>query len=203
MSIIIGITGGSGSGKTFLLEEIYRSFQEGDVTIISQDNYYKDRSLQPVDEKGVKNFDTPDSIDHKRFVKDITRLKNGQVVELKSYTFNNPNAESELIVLNPAPIIIVEGIFVQYFETIRNMLDLKVFIEASDHIKIKRRIYRDAQERGYDLDDVLYRYEHHVAPTYQKYIEPGKQESDLIIPNDRHMAKAIEVLVAYLKSQLA
>jgi len=198
----IGITGGSGSGKTFFLQGLSSYFKPSEICLISQDNYYKPRDQQPVDENGVKNFDLPVSIDREAFLKDILKLKAGQDVVKKEYTFNNPSASPKQLEFKTAPILVVEGLFVQYFEEIAKELDLKVFIEAKDHVKLGRRIKRDQVERGYDIDDVLYRYQFHVMPIYESQIEPLKHYSDLVIPNNSNFDKALEVLKGYLATKL-
>jgi uridine kinase len=134
---------------------------------------------------------------------DLLKIKSGQNVIKKEYTFNNPAAEPTLLEFKTAPIIIVEGLFVQYFEEIEKELDLRIFIEAKDHVKLGRRIKRDQVERGYDLDDVLYRYQYHVMPIYESQIEPLKHEADLVIPNNSNFAKALDVLSIFLKTKLS
>ncbi|MBI3220330.1 MAG: uridine kinase [Bacteroidetes bacterium] len=198
----IGITGGSGSGKTYFLQGLSDLFKPEEICLISQDNYYKPREQQPIDENGVKNFDLPVSIDRDAFLNDLIKLKAGQSVFKKEYTFNNPAAEPSLLEFKSAPIIIVEGLFVQYFEEIAKEIDLKIFIEAKDHVKLGRRIRRDQVERGYDLDDVLYRYQFHVMPIYESQIEPLKHYSDLVIPNNSNFKKALDVIASFLKSKL-
>ena len=199
---IIGITGGSGSGKTRFLTKLLDQFTPAQVCLVSQDNYYRNRDEQPVDEKGVKNFDLPDSINFKEFKKDIIALKEGRSVSRLEYTFNNPKVAPKQIELHPAPVLVVEGIFVMYDKELAEVLDLKVFIEAKDYIKLKRRIIRDDKERGYDLDDVLYRYEHHVMPTYDKYIKPYKMDADIIIPNHTDFRQAMEVLSSFIRTKV-
>lgn len=201
-SLIVGITGGSASGKTLFLSRLVEAFEPGELCLLSQDNYYKPRETQPVDENGVKNFDTPQSIDFDAFLHDLEQLKRGEKVLRQEYTFNNPNVTPRMLEFQPAPIIIVEGIFVFYDQALSGLFDLKLFIEAKNYLMLKRRITRDALERGYDLDDVLYRYEKHVAPTYERYIEPLRYEADLIIPNNLHFEKALQVVVAHLKAHL-
>jgi uridine kinase len=198
----IGITGGSGSGKTFFLQGLSACFGAHEICLISQDNYYKPRDQQPIDENGIKNFDLPVSIDHEAFRHDLLVLKSGQNVIKQEYTFNNPHAKTQMLEFKSAPIIVVEGLFVQYFEEISNELDLRIFIEAKDHVKLGRRIKRDQVERGYDIDDVLYRYQYHVMPVYERLIEPLKHHADLVIPNNSKFERALEVLVAFLKSRL-
>ena len=198
----MGVTGGSGSGKTLFLKKLLGKFNPEDICLISQDNYYLPRDMQPKDENGVSNFDTPQSIDLDAYVNDISTLLDGRKVIRKEYMYNHPDAIPDMLEFQPAPVIIVEGIFVLYYSRLSNLLDLKIFIDAKDHIKLKRRIIRDKEERGYDLDDVLYRYEKHVIPTYEKYIEPFRHESDLIIPNNSNFDKALEVLIAFLKTRV-
>jgi len=200
--LIIGITGGSGSGKSYFVKELVRKFSTDEVCLITQDHYYRDRDDQPVDENGVKNFDKPESIDKDRFLNDIQSLVNNQKVEILEYTFNNPELTPKTIVFSPAPILILEGLMVFYWQKIRTLIDLSIFIDASDLIKVKRRIIRDAQERGYDLDDVLYRYEHHVAPFYHEHIEPLKREMDVLIPNNHDFKKGLSVLEGFIRSHL-
>ncbi len=200
---IIGITGGSGSGKTLFLNKLLNQFSATQVCLISQDNYYRKRDEQPVDEQGVQNFDLPESIDFEEFKKDILALKGGQSVSRLEYTFNNPKAIPKQIVLLPASVIVVEGIFVLHDQEISDVLDLKVFIEAKDYIKLKRRIIRDDKERGYSLDDVLYRYEHHVMPTYDKYIKPYKMDADLIVPNHTDFSEALAVLSSFIQTKIS
>ncbi|MDN5215700.1 uridine kinase [Fulvivirgaceae bacterium BMA12] len=199
---LVGVTGGSGSGKTYFLNQLTKNFTEAELCLLSQDNYYRDIREQPIDDNGIENFDRPESMDYALFARDIQALKEGKTVEKLEYTFNNPNASPKTLLIKPAPIIIVEGIFVFYYKKIADMLDLKIFIEAKEHIKLKRRIIRDNQERGYDMEDVLYRYENHVAPTYTRFIQPYKHDSDLIIPNNKDMKNATEILITYLKSKI-
>ncbi len=201
--LIVGITGGSASGKTLLLNSLLKAFLPEEISLISQDNYYKPRETQPTDENGVKNFDTPQSIDFVAFREDLERLKAGKSVIREEYTFNNPNAKPKMLEIFPAPVVIAEGIFVFHDLALSSLFNLKIFIEAKNYLMLKRRITRDAMERGYDLDDVLYRYEKHVAPTYERFIEPLKHDADIIIPNNLHFEKALRVVIAYLKSEIA
>lgn len=199
---IVGITGGSASGKTTFLRRLLASFPAEDICLISQDNYYHPREIQQVDAQGVTNFDLPSSIDSESYAADVLRISQGLEVRRPEYTFNNPNAAPKELVFQPAPIVVVEGIFVFYFEEVAKLLDLKVYIDAEEHVKLQRRIVRDRDERGYGLEDVLYRYTNHVAPTYEKYIRPFKQDADIVIPNNRHFDRGLEVLVSFLQSKI-
>jgi uridine kinase len=196
---IIGITGGSASGKTLFIKTLMKHFNDGEVCLISQDEYYKKIEFQPLDEKGIANFDTPFSIDNEQLAKDLQDLKNNKVVHKEEYTFNNPALTPRIITYQPAPVIIIEGVFVFYHPDIANQLDLKIFLDAKEFVKLKRRITRDQSERGYSIEDVLYRYEYHVSPTYEKYIEPFRHEADLVIPNNNGFEKGLEVVLSFIK----
>jgi uridine kinase len=202
-SFTIGITGGSGSGKTYFLQELSRQFGPDELCLISQDHYYRPRQNQTRDEQGITNFDLPGSIDHERFTADIRLLKSGATVRKEEYTFNNPAAKPGMLEFRPAPIIVVEGLFILHFKEIEDELDLAIFIEAKDHIKLSRRIRRDNDERGYDLQDVLYRYQHHVMPVYEQHIGPLKDRADLIIPNNTHFKRALQVITLAIRAKLA
>ncbi|NJM24935.1 MAG: uridine kinase, partial [Bacteroidia bacterium] len=184
-------------------QRLATQLKPGALCLVSQDHYYKDLPEQLVDEHGVVNFDLPTSIDRERFHDHILRLKRGETVTLREYTFNNPKAEAATITLQPAPILVVEGLFIQYFPEIDHELDLSIFIEAQDHLKLSRRIRRDNEERGYDLNDVLYRYEYHVMPVYERLIKPLMHEADLVIPNNRHFQRAIDFISLALQGHLA
>jgi uridine kinase len=200
---IIGITGGSGSGKTYFINNLASRFQPGEICLISQDHYYKALELQYIDEQGVQNFDLPTAIEREKFHQDLLKLKSGEPIKIKEYTFNSPNVTPRTLEFFPAPLIIIEGLFVQYFEEIASELDLKIFIEAKDYIKLSRRIRRDNDERGYDVHDVLYRYQHHVMPVYETIIKPLKHLTDFIIPNNQNFEKALDIITLALKAKLA
>lgn len=199
---IIGITGGSGSGKTSLLKELTNSFSSTDICVISQDDYYKPKDEQVKDQLGIENFDLPRSINSNELVTDIIKLIAGEIVEREEYTFNNVDAEPKTLVFKPAPIIIVEGLFVFHFQEIRKLLDLKVFMHAKENLKVIRRIKRDRLERNYPLDDVLYRYEKHVMPTFEQYIAPYIDKADIIINNNTNFIPALDVLKSFLRQKL-
>jgi uridine kinase len=196
----IGISGGSGSGKTHFIRSLSTYFKTGEICQISQDHYYKPIDQQLRDDRGVDNFDIPDSIDVEKLAADIRALKAGNTIVKSAYRFNNAQATPEQLTFQPAPIIIVEGLFVHYFPEIARELDLKIFIEAKDHIKLTRRIKRDNDERGYDLNDVLYRYQYHVMPVYESMIKPLQASADFIIPNNNRIDHAVELLARALRS---
>ncbi len=199
---VIGISGGSGSGKTTFVKELARSFTPDQVCILSQDNYYKPREEQITDANNEKNFDLPESFKEQEYHKDVLRLLNGEDVVLKEYTYNNPDAEPRQVTYKAAPVIVIEGIFVFHFADVSGLMDLKIFIDADEHIKLIRRIQRDKIERNYPLEDVLYRYQHHVFPSYQKYILPYKSECDIVVNNNISFEDAMNALKLSINEKL-
>ena len=198
----LGISGGSGSGKTHFIRSLSAHFDPGELCLVSQDHYYKPIQQQVRDDRGVENFDLPNSIDAARLAADIRALKEGKTVSKAAYHFNKSKADQEVLTFKPAPIIIVEGLFVHYFPEVAGELDLKIFIDAKDHIKISRRIKRDNEERGYDLDDVLYRYQYHVMPVYESMIKPLQDKADFIIPNNQSFDTAVDTLARALRARI-
>jgi len=199
---LIGVSGGSASGKTTLLDALRIAFREEELTLVSQDNYYRPLEDQKTDENGLVNFDHPDAIDFDRMLEHVKLLMSGQEVTLLEYTFNSDKIEPKLITYRPAPIILFEGIFVFYEQRLSRQLDLRVFVEADEHIKLSRRIRRDTAVRGFTLDSVLELYELHVIPMYRRFVEPYRAEADLVLNNNRHMQTAIDVLVHHLRAVL-
>ncbi|MBO0939794.1 uridine kinase [Fibrella sp. HMF5335] len=199
---IVGITGGSASGKTSFLKGLLNAFHKEHICLISQDNYYLSLDKIAVDDQGVHNFDMPETIDHHLYAQHIGQLRRGEPVVQKEYVFNNPDAVPTMLTFNPAPIIVVEGIFVFHFRELADQMDLKIFIDAKNSIKLERRVKRDAEERGYDLDDVMYRWKNHVKPTYKQFIKPYRAEADIVIPNNIHYQKGLDVVIAFLRSKI-
>jgi len=199
---IIGVTGGSGSGKTTFIAAIKTAFSTDQVCIISQDDYYVPREEQKEDELGIRNFDLPRSIDKKAFTKDLKKLIAGEDIVKEEYTFNNKFKKPKLLTFKSAPIIVVEGLFVLHYKKIRKLLDLKVFLHAKENLKVIRRIKRDRVERNYPLDDVLYRYENHVLPSFEKYISPHQESADLVINNNEDMEMGIKVILGFIRQEL-
>lgn len=199
---IIGVAGGSASGKTSFLKSLKEKMPQGSVCIISQDNYYKPIGEQKKDNNGKVNFDLPESIDRDRFYEDLTNIKNGKSITIKEYTFNNAAKTPGLIVVKPAPIIVMEGLFIFHYEEIRKSLDLRVYIDAQEHVKLERRIRRDRDERGYPENTVRYQWENHVMPSYKKFLRPYRDDCHIIITNNSNYDKGLEVLLSHLSAKL-
>lgn len=181
---IIGIAGGSGSGKTFFLNSFLHHFKQDEVTLVSQDDYYFPAGEMTQEENKLYNFDLPRTIDHEQFLLDIKKLIKGEVIYKKEYNFNNPLAVTKILEINPAPIIIVEGLFILHFQEIAALLDHRIFVEAEDQVALQRRIKRDGMERGYPEEDVLYKWHNHVVPAYQEFLLPYKGTCDTLVVNN-------------------
>lgn len=181
---IIGIAGGSGSGKTFFLNSFLHHFKQDEVTLVSQDDYYFPAGEMTQEENKLYNFDLPRTIDNEQFLLDIKKLVKGEVIYKKEYSFNNPLAVTKILEINPAPIIIVEGLFILHFKEIAALLDYRIFVEADDSVALQRRIKRDGMERGYPEEDVLYKWHNHVVPAYKEFLLPYKSQCDKIVVNN-------------------
>ena len=199
---LIGLTGLSGSGKTTFLQRLEQTFGKEQLSVISQDNYYKPREQQKTDKKCVVNFDLPTSIDREAFHKDIVQLMEGKTVYREEYTFNNKLAVPKMLEFNSRPLILVEGIFIYHYKEVRKLLDLKLFLHVKETTALGRRIRRDQIERNYPLEDVLYRYEKHVLPSYERFIKPYQTEADLVINNNQNFEIGLDVVANYLQTIL-
>ncbi len=201
MTYVIGIVGASGSGKSFFVKQLTEKFT-GKISVLSQDNYYKLREIQQLDAKGIENFDRIEAVNIDRFASDLDALKSGKQISFREYIFNNPSRKPQTLTIVPTEIIIVEGIFILTYPQIVRQLDLKIFIETNKDLMLKRRIVRDQKERGYDRKDVIYRFEYHVMPAFEKHIEPFRKDADLIIPNYDNFDKALAVICNFIQSRL-
>lgn len=188
---IVGIAGGSGSGKTFFLNCFLQHFQKSEVSLLSQDDYYIPVGDLGPEENKLYNFDLPSTIDNQLFLNDIKTLISGETVYKKEYTFNNPAAKPKLLEIKPAPVLIVEGLFILHFKEIAELLDLKIFLDAEEEIALKRRLKRDLVERGYSEDDILYKWLNHVVPAYKEYLLPFKTDCHNIVSNNTQLAEDI------------
>ena len=188
---IIGIAGGSGSGKTFFLNCFLKHFDKSEISLISQDDYYIPVGEMSAEENKLYNFDLPSTIDSQLFIEHINTLIAGESVFKKEYTFNNPTATPKILELKPAHIIIIEGLFILHFKEIADLLDLKIFLDADEDIAFQRRLKRDLVERGYSEEDITYKWKNHVVPAYKEYLLPFKNDCHNVVSNNYHIADEI------------
>lgn len=201
--LIIGIAGGTGSGKTTVVRNILNNLNTENVLVISQDNYYKDHQELSFEEREKINFDHPRSIDFELLTEQVRALKSGEVVEQPTYSFITHSRTDEVIITHPKEVIIVEGILVFTHPELRELFDLKIFVHADSDERLIRRIQRDIQERGRDLEEVLNRYRNTLKPMHEQFIEPSKVHADIIVPNmKKKNAAAISVLSTLIKDKL-
>lgn len=200
--LIIGIAGGTGSGKTTVVNKIVSGFPDGEVVVIPQDSYYKDSSHIPVEERSKINFDEPASIEWTLLVKHLEELKQGKPIEMPTYSYLTCTRQSETIPVKPCEVVIIEGILVLNDPQLRNMMDIKVFVDADPDDRLIRVIARDCVERGRTPMMVIDRYQEVLKPMHQQYIEPSKQYADIIIPQGGNNIVAINLLTDYIEGRL-
>jgi uridine kinase len=193
---IIGLCGGSGSGKTSIVDKISNEFDKSDITVLSMDDYYKSVDEQQKDENGEVNFDLPDAINIDQICRDIEALINGEKVTLLEYTFNNPLVEPKSKELYPNKILIIEGIFLLYYPEILEKMDFTVYIDVKPSVQLARRLKRDLETRGYSADQIKYQWENHVIPCFENYIKPFIDKADIIIDNNEKDAFNIEPVIS-------
>jgi uridine kinase len=199
---LVGIAGGTASGKTSILNHIQSNMPHGTVCVVSQDNYYRPLAQQTADANGIVNFDVPESIDLPHFLSDVTALLQGRSISKAEYTFDLTPATPRIITTQPCAIVIVEGLFVFNYAPIADLLHLKVFVDAHDTLRLQRRLHRDTTERGSQAADVHYRWNHHIQPSFEQYLLPYKAHAHIVLPNDHHYTQGCEVLINHLKTKI-
>lgn len=200
--LIIGIAGGTGSGKTTVVHQILNELPATEVGIISQDSYYKDSSHLSFEERSKINFDHPRAIDFELLVTHLKALKNGETIEQPVYSFVTHNRTSDTIITHPRKVMIVEGILILTNPELREMFDIKVYVHADSDERLIRRLRRDIAERGRDMNEVLNRYQTTLKPMHQQFIEPTKAYADIIIPNDKYNTVAIDIVRAVINQKI-
>lgn len=201
--IIIGIAGGTGSGKTTVVKEIVRNLNDKDIAIIPQDAYYRDSSHLPLKERQKINFDHPDSVEFELLVEHLKLLKKGQSVEQPNYSYLTCTRSEETDTVTPKHVVIVEGILCLTQPSLRDLMDIKVFVDCEADLRLSRVIMRDINERGRNAKQTLERYEKTVRPMHIQFIEPSKHFADIIIPQGGKNLVAIDILTQYIDKQLA
>ncbi|MGD9930317.1 MAG: uridine kinase [Mangrovibacterium sp.] len=200
--IIIGIAGGTGSGKTTVVNKILDRFSKEEVAVLSQDSYYKDNRHLPEEERTKLNFDHPDSIEFSLLIDHLNQLKRGESIEEPSYSYLTCTRSGETTTVLPKPVIIVEGILVLCNPELRKLMDIKVFVDCDSDVRLSRVIQRDMVERGRDVQQVLARYEKTVRPSHLQFIEPTKRFADIIVPEGGNNRVAIQILTQFIKQNL-
>ncbi|WP_194766010.1 uridine kinase [Tamlana sp. I1] len=200
--LIIGIAGGTGCGKTTVVNKILNELPEGEVGIISQDSYYKDTSHLSYDERIKINFDHPRSIDFDLLTQHLKDLKNNKTIAQPVYSFVKHNRTGDTILTHPRKVMIVEGILILTNPELRDLFDIKIYVHADSDERLIRRLKRDIAERGRDLDEVLTRYQNTLKPMHTQFIEPTKEYADIIIPNNKHNTVAVDIVKSIIAQKL-
>ena len=200
--LVIGIAGGTGSGKTTVVNNILQQLNAEGVNVLSQDNYYHDNHHLSLQEREALNYDHPKSIDFELLTKHVKALKKGESIEQPLYSFVTHSRTGDYVTVEHKNVLIVEGILVLTNQELLKEFDLKVFVHADSDERLIRRIRRDTQERGRDLHEVLHRYQTTLKPMHQEFIEPSKNEADLIVPNMRKNSVAIDFLSTVINNSL-
>jgi len=200
--LIIGIAGGTGSGKTTVVRKIFDSLPKDEVVLLPQDSYYKDSSNVPVEERQFINFDHPDSFEWDLLSKHIQQLKKGKSIEQPTYSYLTCTRQPETIHIEPRDVVVIEGILALCDKKLRDLMDLKVFVDADSDERLIRVINRDIVERGRTAEMVMERYTRVLKPMHQQFIEPTKRYADLIIPQGGNNQVAIDILTMFIEKNL-
>ena len=199
--IVIGIAGGTGSGKTTITREIVKRLGEN-VTVLTHDSYYKERHDLTYEERTQLNYDHPNAFDNDMMAEAIAKLKSGEPVEVPIYDYTIHDRTENTMTLHPTPVILVEGILIYHSEELRNLMDIKIFVDTDADVRILRRIIRDIQERGRSLDSVVSQYLNTVKPMHEAFVEPSKKYADIIIPEGGENLVALEMVVHRIEAHL-
>ena len=195
-SILIGIAGGTGSGKTSIANYLLKKFGSDQLIVIEQDSYYKNNSALSIDERNQQNFDHPDAIDIELFNKQLVSLLGGKSVEIPIYDFSIHNRRNQRQFVKPCKVIVIEGILTLYFDSLRKLMNIKVFVDTPDNIRFTRRLSRDVKERGRTIKSVTNQYEKTVKPMYDQFVKPSRDLADIIITDGVQNKEAIDALMS-------
>lgn len=200
--MIIGICGGTGSGKTTIARKIVEAVGRENVVLVEQDSYYRNLADMPLDERRQANFDHPDSIDSEMLVNHLKRLKNGQSIEMPIYDFVQHIRSDGTEHIDPKPVVIVEGILIFAESRVLDLLDVRVFVDTPDDVRLIRRLRRDINERGRSFEQTLWQYEHTIRPMHYEFVEASKRHADIIIPEGGNPAISVEFLCGLVREKL-
>jgi uridine kinase len=200
--VVIGVTGGSGSGKTSVTKAIYDSFKGHSILILEQDYYYKDQSHLPFEERLKTNYDHPLAFDNDLLIKHVEQLLRYEPIDKPVYDYSLHTRSNQVVTVEPRDVIILEGILVLEDERLRNLMDMKLYVDTDADLRIIRRLLRDIKERGRSIDSVIEQYVNVVRPMHNQFIEPTKRYADIIIPEGGHNHVAIDLMVTKIKTIL-
>ncbi len=200
--MIIGICGGTGSGKTTIARAIVEAVGEKKVVLVEQDSYYRNLSDMPLDERHQANFDHPDSLDSDMLVNHILRLKQGLTAEMPLYDFKTHTRSDKIEIIEPKPVVIVEGILIFAEPRVLDLLDVRIYVDTPDDIRLMRRLKRDFTERGRSFERTLDQYERTIRPMHFEFVEPSKRHADIIIPEGAQTGVSVEVLCGLVREKL-
>ncbi|MEL6918177.1 MAG: uridine kinase [Bacteroidota bacterium] len=201
--LIIGIAGGTGCGKTTVVNQIINELPNEEVGVISQDSYYNDLSHLSYEDRTKINFDHPRAIDFDLLIEHLSMLKQGKPIHQPVYSFSKHNRTNDTVLTHPRKVMIVEGILIMTNPKIRDMFDIKIFVHADSDERLIRRLKRDINDRGRDLDEVLSRYQTTLKPMHDQFIEPTKEYADIIIPNNKYNTVAVDIVRTIINEKLA
>ncbi len=201
-TILIGIAGGTGSGKTTLADKLVDNFGNDEVSILRHDSYYKRHDNMTYEERSQLNYDHPDAFDTELLCEHIRKLKAGEAVEMPVYDYTIHNRSDEVVLVNPAPVIVLEGILIFAEKELCELMDIKVFVDTDADVRILRRIVRDVKERGRSLDSVITQYLTTVKPMHEQFVEPSKRRADIIIPEGGENVVALDMLIQRVRKHL-
>ena len=201
-TMIIGIAGGTGSGKTTLTEKLKAEFGE-DVSVLYHDNYYKSHSEMPYEERTRLNYDHPDAFETDLMIRDIQALRRGETVRCPVYDYTIHDRSGETVEVRPTKVIIIEGILIFENQALRDLMDIKIFVDADADVRILRRIMRDVKKRGRSLDSVVNQYLTTVKPMHQQFVEPSKRYADIVVLEGGHNLVALDIIIQRIRSHVA
>lgn len=200
--MIIGICGGTGSGKTTIAKDLVKAVGAKNVVLVEQDSYYRNLSDMPLDERHQANFDHPDSIDSDMLVNHLKRLKQGERIDMPLYDFVTHTRRDKIVIIEPKPVVIVEGILIFAEERVLDLLDMRVFVDTPDDVRLMRRLRRDINERGRTFERTLEQYERTIRPMHFEFVEPSKRHADIIIPEGSNTGVTVEFLCSMVREKL-
>jgi uridine kinase len=200
--LVVGIAGGTASGKTTVARKVHEAFAPSRVAFIDQDSYYRSLANLTLEQRREVNFDHPDAFDQDLLVDHVKRLKAGASVEKPVYDFVTSNRLPRTVTVAPAELILIEGILVLHMDALREQMDVRIFVETEDDVRIIRRLTRDIKERGRDFDHVIHQYFTHVRPMHMAFVEPSKRWADIIVPHGGNNETAIDMLIGAIKTRL-